>query len=373
MILDRAFQRVFQQLFVYNILFEDSEVDERYLGLNSDSSVLTISGAGCRVAGHLSANPKRIDAVDINGHHLALTALKVAAATRLRSYDLFYALFGKGQLKTPERVLKSLVSELPSWIQKYWQSESGLFSNSIHRRGMAANLFLALRKMSNVDAKWLGAVSRLSQSERQRVVRETFAPILYNKTIAAMLASPVNLLALGINYAQCERMLRAEETDMSGFLLNILTRIAATDLQRNWFAWHAVAGSFNEEEPDAVPPYLRKDRHERSLEASTEVAYHKRNIFDVLDDAPHETWSHYVLCDALDWMSPDLQRRLLVSILRSSRSGATLVYRSVEPGSIVERLGLQEHFKLDEVASAEAQANERTRIFHAVNYYRILH
>ncbi len=373
MISDRAFQKVFQHLFVYNILFEDSEVDEQFLGLGSDSTILTISGAGCRVAGHLSAHPQRIDAVDINGSHLALTALKVAAATKLRSYELFYSLFGRGKLNTPERVLRTLVADLPPWIQKYWQNQSTMFSESIHRRGMAANLFAALRKMTNVDARWLGAVSRLPQDERQRVVRETFAPILYNRTIAAMLASPVNLLALGINYSQCDRMLRADESDISGFLLNVLTRIAATDLERNWFAWHAVAGKFNEDAPDGVPPYLRKDRHERSIDAPTQTHYHKANIFDVLDEAAHETWSHYVMCDALDWMSPDLQRRLLVGVLRSSRPGGTLAYRSVEGGSIVERLGLQEHFQLDVEASQRACAMERTRIFQAVNYYRILH
>lgn len=71
---DAAFQRVFSHLFVYNILFEDSEVDERFLGIDTSSRVLGISGAGCRIAGHLSQGPKRVDAVDIDRRHLTAAA-----------------------------------------------------------------------------------------------------------------------------------------------------------------------------------------------------------------------------------------------------------------------------------------------------------
>lgn len=52
---DLTSQRVFANLFVYNVLYEDSEVDERHLGVNERSSILAISGAGCRVAGRLRA------------------------------------------------------------------------------------------------------------------------------------------------------------------------------------------------------------------------------------------------------------------------------------------------------------------------------
>ena len=50
-LLDGAFEQVFARTFVYNILFEDAEVDERFLGLDESSRVLAISGAGCGVAG----------------------------------------------------------------------------------------------------------------------------------------------------------------------------------------------------------------------------------------------------------------------------------------------------------------------------------
>lgn len=39
---DAAFMSVFKHLFIYNMLFEDSEVDERFLGIDETSTVLGI-------------------------------------------------------------------------------------------------------------------------------------------------------------------------------------------------------------------------------------------------------------------------------------------------------------------------------------------
>ena len=86
---DEAFEGVFKHLFVYNMLFEDTEIDEGFLEVDETSRVLGISGAGCGIAGHLSRRPQSIDAVDINARHLAITALKVSAARELESYEEF--------------------------------------------------------------------------------------------------------------------------------------------------------------------------------------------------------------------------------------------------------------------------------------------
>src|SRR5262245_22378454 len=118
---DRAFQGIFARTFVYNILFEDAEVDERWLEVGEDATVLSITGAGCGVAGLLSRRPRRIDAVDLNRHHLALTALKCAAATHAASYGDFYDLVGRGWSPAPRDRIRSLCGALPPWIAAYWQ------------------------------------------------------------------------------------------------------------------------------------------------------------------------------------------------------------------------------------------------------------
>jgi len=371
---DRAFQQLFKRLFVYNMLFEDTEVDERFLGVGPDSRVLGISGAGCGIANHLSRRPRSIDAVDINGTHLAITALKTTAASKLESYEEFYGLWGHGTHHDPARIVGRLTRQLPSWIQRYWRSNHQVFEHSFHARGLTARLFAGLRRLAKVDAAWLRSLIATPVAQRQVRVAEQFGPIFRTPWVSALLRSPLNLVAIGVNHAQCERMLRAEGlNDIVEFLLMHLGRVAETDLERNWFAWSAIAGHFNHSRPDAVPPFLRRDHHATSRGAETAVRFHHKNIFDVLGAAGPATWTHYTLLDAPDWMPYDVQRRLLEEILRTSADGSVVLHRSVEETSLPERHGLGRHFQPMVEATELATELDRTRQFRRVSFCRVAH
>jgi S-adenosylmethionine-diacylglycerol 3-amino-3-carboxypropyl transferase len=371
---DGAFQELFRHLFVYNMLFEDTEVDERFLGVGPTSRVLGISGAGCGIAGHLSRQPQSIDAVDINARHLAITALKTSTARELASYEEFYGLWGHGTHADPRRMASRLTERLPRWVQEHWRANHHVFAERFHRRGLTARLFTLLRHLAKVDAAWLRTLIAQPVGERRRIIFERFEPILRSPSVAALLRSPLHLIAIGVNLAQRDRMLRAERMDdVVDYLLMHLGRVAETDLERNWFAWLAVAGEFNHDHPDAIPPFLRRGHHERSLGAKTTVRFHHKNIFDVLATAGPNTWTHYTLCDAPDWMPDAMQNRLLREILRTSADGAVVLCRSVEEGLLPERHGLDRHFRPMSEATEAATRLDRTRQFRRVGFYEVVH
>ncbi len=371
---DGAFQQLFRHLFVYNILWEDTEVDERFLGVGPQSRVLGISGAGCGIANHISRQPESIDAVDINARHLAITALKATSARELESYEEFYGLWGRGTHANPAKMVDKLTARLPRWVQRHWRKTHHHIAHSFHRRGLTAQLLGALRRLAGVDATWLRSLVATPLAERRRLIVDRFAPVLRLPWVAAILRSPVHLVAIGVNYAQCDRMLRAEGVnDVIDFLLLPLGRVAETDLERNWFVWYAVAGHFNHDRIDAVPPFVRRDHHEAGLGAKTDLRLHHRNIFDVLGDAGPKSWTHYTLCDAPDWMPHDVQGKLLREIFRTSADGAVVLHRSVEEGSLPERHGLERHFQPMVEATALATQLDRTRQFRRVAFYRVAH
>ncbi len=371
---DGAFQQVFRHLFVYNILWEDTEVDERFLDVGPNSRVLGISGAGCGIANHMSRQPRSIDAVDINARHLAITALKASAARELHSYEEFYGLWGRGAHSDSARMVGKLTERQPRWVQRHWRKNHGIFAHSFHRRGLTAQLLSALRRLAGVDATWLRSLVATPLAERRRLIIDRFAPVFRIPWVAAALRSPLHLVALGVNYAQCDRMLRAEGvSDVIDFLLLHLGRVAETDLERNWFVWYAVAGHFNHDRTDAVPPFMRRDHHEAALGAKTELRLHHRNIFDVLGDAGPKSWTHYTLCDAPDWMPHAAQGKLLREIFRTSADGAVVLHRSVEEGSLPERHGLERHFQPMVEATDLATRLDRTRQFRRVAFYRVAH
>lgn len=370
---DKLFQTTFSKLFVYNILWEDAEVDERFLGVGEDSSVLCITGAGCGVAGFMSGRPQRIDAVDINPHHLSLAALKVSAAQRMDSYSQFYDLFARGWASDPERTVRRLADTLPRWMQRYWKRHYDRFEKSMLHQGLTAQMLHAFRRQVGVDAAWLRSIMHATPDERMRAVDEWVKPVLHKPHFKAVLNSPLQLVSLGINFQQRDRILQTEGVDIIEFFIEHLKRVAATDVETNWFVWYTVAGEFNHDHPDAVPPYLRKDRWERSFRAPTTVRYHNRNLFEVLGQAGPETWSHYTLCDAPDWLDLESQRRLLDEIFRTSRDGAIVLARSVEGHSMVENVGYEKRFVPMVEESEISTLEDRSRQYRKVAFYRVHH
>lgn len=370
---DFMFERAFSGLFMYNILFEDAEQDERYLELGPDSSVLSITGAGCGVAGIMSRGPRRLDAADINEHHLALAGAKIAASRGVRDYETFYDLMGRGFHPDAQSLMHSLYAWMPDWMQRYWHRHWKRFArSSLYSEGLTSRMLSWLRRLAGIDATWLTSLLHAPVAERIQAIDDTITPVLERPEIRVFLKSPMQLLALGVNFTQRDRMLEAEdEESIATFIINHLKRVAATELETNWFVWHALTGRFNHAHPEAVPPYLRRDRHEGSLHSPTEVQFHHRNIFRILGDAGPRTWSHYTLCDAPDWMSEPVERRLLDEIWRTSREGAVVLYRSVEPDSFIQRIDEGRRFEHLEDISKAATLADRTRQYRRVDFFRV--
>ncbi len=369
---DLAFQATFSRIFVYNILFEDAEVDERYLRIKEDSTILGITGAGCGIAGLVSQQPRRIDAVDINRHHLALAALKATAAQRMSSYTQFYDLLGRGWQPEPDKTLQRITGTMPDWMQTYWRRHHGRFKRSLYLEGVTAKMLAMLRNATGIDGAWLRSMVPQDLETRRRAVDERIAPVLNQPHFRAFLSSPAQLVSLGINFEQRDRLLSTENTNMVDYIVTHVKRVAETDLETNWFAWYVSSGGFNHESPNGAPPYLRKDRHERSYRAPTETTWRNMNLFDALAQGEKNTWSHYTLCDAPDWMPAPVQRKLLEEILRTSRDGAIVLSRTVEENDIVERAGLERHFRLLP-ESAAASREDRSRQYRRVNFYEVSH
>lgn len=369
---DLLFQQTFSKLFVYNILFEDAEVDERFLGLGDDSRVFSISGAGCGLAGMLSRNPYSIDAVDINPHHLALAALKVQAARQSESYATFYDLFGRGWLPDPRPVIERLTEDLPSWIRRYWARNHAFFSRSLYGEGLTSRLLRELRRRADIDGAWLRSLLDAPVEARRKAIDDAIAPVLESPTARLLAHSPIQLLALGVNFQQSDRLRSSEQMGLAEYFVQHIRRLADTDLRTNWFVWYFVTGQFHHEDPDGVPPYLRRDRFERSQAARTEIRFHRSNVFEALEENGSETWSHYSLLDAPDWMGPHEEERLLQEIRRTGRPGAIVLHRSVGDDTLFGQNPSGRYFEKLEGESSLATKLDRTRQYRHVSLHRLV-
>lgn len=371
---DWAFQKVFANLFVYNILYEDSEVDGRYLQLDEESRVLSISAAGCGVAGMLRFRPTSIDALDINPHHLSLSALKMAGAVHMKSWSEFYDMFGRGWHPDPRRAVQEVGAYLPEWMQRYWSRHWHRFERSLYLEGVTAKMLAQLRRICGVDGAWLKEQLALPMEVRAQNIDAVFARAQEDRLVRMVAESPINLVALGINFAQRERLLTdSGHATMLDVVHNHLRKTNETDIHTNWFVWYAAAGHFNHERTDAVPPYLRPESHEQSYGTPTAVRFHHKSLLDKIDEAGPNTWSHYTLCDAPDWMPAPVQRRLLDGIRRTAKDGAIVLMRSVEADDMPARHGLSHVFRRLDADSDQATLDDRSRQYRRVDFYQVCH
>jgi S-adenosylmethionine-diacylglycerol 3-amino-3-carboxypropyl transferase len=92
----------------------------------------------------------------------------------------------------------------------------------------------------------------------------------------------------------------------------------------------------------------------------------------MLADATPGQWSHFSLCDVLDWMPTDTQRQLLQRIARVGGPSAVVLTRSVEDECLVDRVGLSDLYERVEPTSSQASEQERTRLYRRVNVYRVI-
>jgi S-adenosylmethionine-diacylglycerol 3-amino-3-carboxypropyl transferase len=370
---DRAFAATFRHVFTFSLLYEDSEVDNRVLELGPRSRVLAVTGAGCGVAGLLAAHPARIDAVDTNPHHLALAALKVAASRRMTSYDEFYQLLGRGRHDDPARTLPPLLTGLPDWVGRYWRAHHHRFRRNLYAEGLVGVFQGWLRRTMGIDAGFLRALQELPPADR--LVR--LDPLLSSARRAwpmrTLVNSPLFSLGVGVNFEQRQRNLRANRAaTMLDVVAAHFDRLARTDLETNWFVWMGLTGEFNHGHPDAVPPYLRAESHKRALEAPTRVGFHREPLQRLLAAATPGQWSHFSLCDLLDWLPGQAQAHLLRRIADAGGPGAIVLTRSVESECVVDRAGLTGLFERLEPASQRATEQERTRLYGRVAVYRVV-
>lgn len=376
---DRAFAATFKRVFTFALLYEDSEVDNRVLDLDSRSRVLAVTGAGCGVAGLLAAHPARIDAIDTNPHHLALAALKVAATRRVTSYPEFYQLLGHGRHGDPERALRPLMGDLPAWVGRYWSANHHRFRRNLYAEGLVGAFQGWLRRTMGVDADFVRALQKLPPADRLARLDPILASVKRAWPMRTLVNTPLFLLGVGVNFEQRQRNLRAVRLAGPGRAATMMDvvaahfeRLAQTDLETNWFVWMGLTGAFNHDRPDAVPPYLRPENHRRALMAPTEVGFHRESLQRMLADGTRGQWSHFSLCDVLDWLPAEAQRQLLQRIAHVGGPGALVLTRTVESDCVVDRAGLSELYERIEPASSRASEQDRTRLYGRVNVYRVI-
>jgi S-adenosylmethionine-diacylglycerol 3-amino-3-carboxypropyl transferase len=380
-LLERAFAFAFRGL-VYAQIWEDPVVDMEALAITPDCHVVTIASGGCNVLSYLTADPRKITAVDLNTAHIALNRLKLCAAQHLPDYASFRRFFGDADSADNIAAYRQHIApHLDETSRRYWEGRDlagrrriGMFQHGAYKRGLLGGFIGAahlVAKLYRIDPRLI--LEARTMEEQRAVFDAKFAPLFNRKFIRWLTDQPASLFGLGIPPAQYDAL--AGEQKMAAVLRQRLERLACDyDLKQNYFAWQAFGRGYGKGPDAPLPPYLTQGNYAAVTGRADRVDVTHANMTDWLAAKPDASLDRYILLDAQDWMTDAQLTALWTQIVRTARPGARVLFRTAaEPSLLPGRIpdDLLNRWDYRKAESLDFTRRDRSSIYGGVHLYTL--
>lgn len=343
-LLERAFTFAFRGL-VYAQIWEDPDVDMEALAITPDCHVVTIASGGCNVLSYLTADPKKITAVDLNTAHIALNKLKRAAAINLPDHATFHRFFARAD--RPENIeayKRHVRPHLDEVTRSYWEGRDLLgrrrisgFKRGFYKNGLLGNLIGFVHFVARLHGDDPRAILKAQSIEEQREIYDaTYAKFFDRRFVRWAVEQPAMLFGLGIPPAQYDLLAADDRRGITGALKTRLEKLACDfELKDNYFAWQAFGRGYGKGPDAPLPPYLKAEHYAAVRDRAGRVEVRHQNMCDYLEAMPEASLDRYIFLDAQDWMTDEQLTRLWTAVTRTAKPGARVLYRTAAIPDVV--------------------------------------
>lgn len=340
---DYVFSRLFRNL-VYAQIWEDPDVDMAALQIAPGNSIVTIASGGCNALSYLTADPARIEAVDLNPAHVAFNRLKLAAAARLPDYETFYRFYGKGDdRRNLDAYRLHLQPHLDAETRAYWESRTlsgrrriSIFHRRLYRHGLLGGfigLGHTMARLYGADPR--GLLQARTMEDQKRFFDETLSPLFDKRLIRWATGRKSSLFGLGIPPQQYEALSGAGG-GMAEILRARVEKLACGfPLSENYFAWQAFGRGYGHGEAAPLPPYLSRQNFETVRSRAPRISITNTSLTEFLAAKAPQTVDRFILLDAQDWMTDAQLNALWSEITRTATPGARVIFRTAPPESLL--------------------------------------
>ncbi|MBN8809087.1 MAG: DUF3419 family protein [Sphingomonas sp.] len=378
-LLERAFTFAFRGL-VYAQIWEDPAIDMEALAIQPDNHVVTIASGGCNALSYLTANPRRVTAVDLNTAHVALNKLKLAAARHLPDYDAFHLFFADADTKANLAAYKAHIRDrLDQPTRTYWESRDligrrriGGFAKGLYKRGLLGGFIGAAHMLARLHGVDPRAILKARTIEEQRAIFDRdYAPFFDKAFVRWLTDQPASLFGLGIPPAQYEAL--AGDAKMATVLKQRLQKLACDfDLKDNYFAWQAFGRGYAKGSAAPLPPYLQADNYRDVVDRLDRIEVLHANYIDFLRRQPDASLDRYILLDAQDWMTDAQLTDIWTEITRTARPGSRVLFRTagietILPSRVPDAILGRWTYRAEE--SLDYTRRDRSSIYGGVHLY----
>jgi betaine lipid synthase len=321
----------FGKTFIYNISWEDPELDKRHLGVGEGARVLTLTSGGCNSLEWLLEGAEQVTTTDINACQNFLLELKCAAVAQLEAEDV-WKLLGEGR---HERIRQLFERELrwhlspPArdfWRERLHYFDDGLYNHGGTGRGtglVRKGVRLLAGKNQSIIDRFLAA---RSIEEQQELWRSRVRPLLVGSGLLGALCNPVTLwFCIGVPRNQWLQVIKgrsAEEYfDAVGEGLFSSGLVGDNYFWRWFFTGEFVRG--------CCPRYLLRENLAKLKDGRLSRLQVRHGTF--LAAAREGRHDRLILGDHLDWFGPRRVEAVVDELGRALHPQARLSFLTSSP------------------------------------------
>lgn len=342
-LLERAFARLFENL-VYAQIWEDPVVDMEALDIQPGNTVVTIASGGCNALSYLLADPARVEAVDLNGAHVAFNKLKQAAIQHLPTYADFHRFYARADdPRNVQAYTTNIRPHLDAGTKAYWDGRDwtgrrriSAFSRNIYRHGLLGR-FIGLghlvARAYGVDVSCILQAGTLA--EQRRAFNQVIAPLFDRPFVQRALNQRAALFGLGIPPQQFDALATSGRTMAEVVKARVEQLACKTPFDENYFAWQAFGRRYEPSADGSLPPYLQKQNFGIIRERADRFTIRQTSVTEHLLGKEPASVDRVVLLDAQDWMNDDQLNMLWAAITRAARPGARVIFRTAAEPSLL--------------------------------------
>ena len=284
--------------FIYNMSWEDYNIDLKYLNINNNDNVLMITSAGCNVLNTLLYEPNIIISVDISKNQNALLDLKLATIIS-SEYYIFWQLFGIGfynkfKLLYFEKLRDNL--QLNS-SKVFWDNNLNIFNKGLYNSGSSIKSIKFLNFFIGKELKILSKIKNLDiqyKYYKKFIEKKIFNYFIINiiktnywKNINGIPNSQYNLIC-GNNFNKIIYHLKYSYDKMiKNFLIN----------KDNYFIYCTINGTFTK---NNCPDYLKYKNFNLLKNNIHKIKIYNLSITEYLKKT-NLFFNKFFLLDHLDW------------------------------------------------------------------------
>ncbi|MDQ3673269.1 MAG: BtaA family protein [Gemmatimonadota bacterium] len=320
---------------------EDPLLELGALAPLSDARVVVVSSGGCTAFSLIASGAKEVVAVDLNSTQNHLVELKAVALRRLVTPELMSFLgVAPGTPRRRSRTYSMLRPYLSAECVRYWDGHEAMLGRGALCCGVSERFIAAVVGVVKLAIHRDSRIERLLQLGSLDDQREFFANEW--NTRRWKLLFPLLLNRWTFNRTYDPGFFREVENPSFAAHFRTLLEHALCEVpvRTNYFLHQMLSGTYPQDVPGALPPYLDGHRREFVRSSLDRLRLVDGGYAEYLTSCDDDSVDAFALSNICEWLGSDGIDALFEQAIRVARPGARLCFRNfVGHTSIPERFG----------------------------------